>query len=774
MVIKRGTVISIAALVATLAGNAPAVAQDPNNAGGIEEVVVTAQRREQSLQDVPLSVTAVSAADLVARGVTKLADLQPGSVPGLFVGQFAGTPSVLAINMRGVGLSDPSQGTVELPVPVYIDGVYLGRGQGLGLELIEPERIEILRGPQGQLFGRNAEGGVVQFVSRKPSGEFGVSASASFGNYSDHRYRLAIDLPEANGFSAQLSAIKSEHDAYTKITPAGVYASQTDHGLLDAKGYRAAIRYKNDGGFTADYSYDNSDTTDSQPALTWESIGIPVNGLWTAFGTPASTDYPSTVPTPVFNTPFKVKTSGHALTLTWPLSDAITLKSITSYRKASRNGAGTLTGALPAGLTANATFTLARFFYPNATEVLDQDQTSQEFQFVGGWDNFDLTAGGFYFKEKVDDQRRSFLTGDAFQFPLAVFSPNVGFCAATWPAPCLVGDNRQRAESTSYGLYAQGSFRPASLDDRLEIDLGLRYTNDKKDALRYFVLGVPSTNIPAKFKASRVDPALTVSYKWTDNVNAYFRYAVGYRAGGVNVRSPSFTSFDVEENEAFELGLKTLLANRRVQLNVALFANKIKGEQLTIQERPTTNPSLTNTINSPIDKKVKGVEAELIWRASDALSVGANFAFMDSDKFYTIANPFGGNAPTRFYQVFTPENSASLFLDANKPLSVGRLAFHTDYSYTSDMSNTPGAIVQTVFNTPGYTRPRDGSSQLAARLSWQDIKMGNGALEVALWGKNLTDDSSIIYGFDGCALGTGFCAYRAVPRMYGLELRFKN
>ena len=95
----------------------------------------------------------------------------------------------LAISVRGVGLSDPTQGTVELSVPVYIDGVFLGRAQGLGIELIDPERVEILRGPQGQLFGRNAEGGVVQYVSRKPTGEFGIRASASFGDYDDQRYK---------------------------------------------------------------------------------------------------------------------------------------------------------------------------------------------------------------------------------------------------------------------------------------------------------------------------------------------------------------------------------------------------------------------------------------------------------------------------------------------------------------------------------------------------------------------------------------------------------
>ena len=152
---------------------------------GLEEVVVTATRREQSLQEVPLSVSALSADNLANRNINNLGDLSAGKIPGFVPTRFSGG-STLAISVRGVGLSDPTQGTVELAVPVYIDGVFLGRAQGLGMELIDPERVEILRGPQGQLFGRNAEGGVVQYVTRKPTGEFGIRAETSLRRLQRH------------------------------------------------------------------------------------------------------------------------------------------------------------------------------------------------------------------------------------------------------------------------------------------------------------------------------------------------------------------------------------------------------------------------------------------------------------------------------------------------------------------------------------------------------------------------------------------------------------
>src|SRR5262245_20078031 len=136
--------LGLLAATASVLTAAPASSQEAGR-GGLEEVVVTATRREQSLQDVPLAVTAVTADSLVARGVNSLSDLTPGAIPGVIIGQYAGTPSVLSIGIRGVGIADPAQGTTEMPVPLYIDGVFMGRAQGLGTDLIEPERVEILR-----------------------------------------------------------------------------------------------------------------------------------------------------------------------------------------------------------------------------------------------------------------------------------------------------------------------------------------------------------------------------------------------------------------------------------------------------------------------------------------------------------------------------------------------------------------------------------------------------------------------------------------------------
>jgi iron complex outermembrane recepter protein len=764
--------LTLAAVIASILGTAPVFAEDDqaaagaSAAGGLEEIVVTATRREQSLQDVPLAVTAISAESLSRANVTNLGDLSAGRVPGFVPTRFSGG-TTLAISVRGVGLSDPTQGTTELTVPVYIDGVFLGRGQGLGMELIEPERIEILRGPQGQLFGRNAEGGVVQYVSRKPTGEFGVKASGSYGNYNDQRIKASIDLPEVFGISTQFSGLIASHDPYTEMNRQSAYPPGSSppspnygHNMLDSSGGRFAARWNNDGPLTIDYSYDYSDEFSTEGYLTWLDVDL-VRPATSAQR--PSDDFADKTHEKLFNRGFQVLASGHNLTLNYQLNDSMSVKSITAYRQTSRRGGNTLGAALPAGVSSSG------FIYTWAFENLDQDQTSQELQFIGTWDQFDLTAGAMWFNEQIGkDFRRSNLTGPGLIGPVSFIQPAaLAYCVNFALDPCPTTSTLSVSETDSYGVYAQGNYRPSFLPG-LELTLGLRYTDDQKDAERQLANGVP-VNIPAEFSTSRVDPAAVIKYNWTENIQTYLRYATGYRAGGANVRSSNFTSFDEEENEAIELGVKSVLFDNRVRANIAVFQNTLKGEQLTIQEQPTTNPSLTNTFNDPNDRDIKGVEAELNWAITDTVLVGATYAYMDTDKWNEYDNPFTTVVdPARFYTVSTPKNSGSAYFNWDS----GKMFFYADYSFAKDNYwLTPGALALTTL-LPTFVRPEADMENVSARLGYHFDAGDDGKLTVALWGKNLTDNASIVYGFDGCAFGGGHCAFRQAPKTYGIEFTF--
>lgn len=770
--IRRGTgSMSVSAIVAALVASAnlsaaPQGAAPADQGGGLEEVIVTATRREESLQAVPLSVTALTAASLENRNIRNLGELTAGKIPGFVPTRFSGG-STLAITVRGVGLSDPTQGTVELTVPVYIDGVFLGRAQGLGMELIDPERVEILRGPQGQLFGRNAEGGVVQYVSRKPTGEFGIRAEASYGNYEDQKIKATIDLPSFGALSTQVSGLIAKRDPYTKMSSVSKYPGgaqppgpNVGHNVLDASGMRFAARWNGEGGFTADYSYDYSDEFSSEGYLTWLDVDV----VAPATAASAQTDQlPKTTFERLFNRGFQVYGSGHNLTLNWDVSDTTTFKSITAYRETERTGGNTLGTSLPGGVSS------AGFVYTWALERLDQEQTSQEFQLISSWDNADLTVGATYFNEKVTDFRQSNLTGPGLKGPVTFINPpTIAYCVTLALDPCPTTSAEQNAESKSYGLYAQGNYRPESMPG-LELTLGLRYTDDTKDARRYLSNG-QAVNQPANFSASRIDPAFSAKYNWTDSLQTYLRFATGYRAGGANVRSSNFTSFGEEENESIELGLKSQWLDNRVRANVALFQNTIKGEQLTIQESPTTNPSLTNTFNNPKDKKVTGAELELYWAATEAFGIGGSLAFLDVDKWADYDNPFTTTVVdvSRFYTVSSPRNSGSLYVDYE---GAGGLFFHADYAFADgNYWTTPGAQRVVTF-LPTYVRPQSKMENLSARIGYRFDTSDDSKMQVALWGKNLTDNSSIVYGFDGCAFGGGHCGFRAAPQTYGVEVK---
>ena len=238
--LKSMLLITTAALPSTVM--AQASPSEDSNARAVSDgdIVVTAQRREQALQDVPLAVSAISSEQLENRNIAGLSDISTGTVPGLQIAPFAGSNTTLLIGSRGVVPLDPSQGTQEMPVPLYIDGVPLGRAQGLGLELIDPERIEFLRGPQGQLFGRNAQGGAIQFVSRRPSGEFGFDARAQLGNNGLDSQRLRVDLPEFANIRLQGTVARTQRDPFTRNPGPKIYSDQQGWNYIDSLGFRIA------------------------------------------------------------------------------------------------------------------------------------------------------------------------------------------------------------------------------------------------------------------------------------------------------------------------------------------------------------------------------------------------------------------------------------------------------------------------------------------------------------------------------------------------------
>ncbi|EEF24100.1 conserved hypothetical protein, partial [Ricinus communis] len=353
------------------------------NRGALEEIIVTAQKREEALQDVPIAISALSADNLQKQGIANLNDFQGGQVPSLKVVQFAGRPNAIQLGIRGITESDPTQLTQERPVAVYVDGVYVARGNGMDTEVFDVERMEVLRGPQGTLFGRNAEGGALNITTRKPKGEFGFKQELEATTLDEYKSRTLIDSPEWNGLSASLGYLHRQANGWVNNP-----ADNRDYNWQNKNAYRLALEYKT-GDVTVDYAYDHSNVDYMQNynvlqhkppnALTPQPVG---DGR-------QDNAYIGSLQ-PVQNT----ENDGHNLTIEWNANDELTAKSITGYRNLKDNnsaGAETENAFVPVALAGSP-----RVFSPTPTAasvvaltdfqssaITRQNQLSQEFQLIG-------------------------------------------------------------------------------------------------------------------------------------------------------------------------------------------------------------------------------------------------------------------------------------------------------------------------------------------------------------------------------------------------------
>lgn len=699
----------------------PLVLTDPAWSQSVGDIVVTAQRREQRLQDVPLAVTALDADTLHNRNISSVADLGTGKVPGLSVGSIFGAQTSVSLNFRGLASSDPSQGTMDSPAAFYIDGINLPRGQGLALELITPERIEVMRGPQGQLFGRNAEGGAVQIISRRPTGEWDGEFTAGLGEFGTRYARSRLDLPALAGFRVQLSAFGREHDGYIKnkpnpllkniqpiITPGSDVVLKRgnydrDLGFLNSYGGRVAVE-RDFGPLNVFYTYDNSYAKENYNYTHFENAPAVAGTLNNPDGvnTPAliftlqpdlmifSQDpidwskYPTTAAYANYVAYYVIKSRGHALTLTHDTSDKLTLKSITGYRHVSSEGTSSNNAAVS---TVN----------PLSNELMDSKAFSQEFQAIYSVDRLNITAGAIYFREKVHDQRDAFFAANC-----AVLGPIVTPCTPigqpTRPPyvspfnPAGVTDLRIQSSTTNaYAAYAQASFTPPILNDALEITAGLRYSNNTKRGRRTVSFGaLLPTPITNEAKADRFDPALSLKLEVAPDVNIYGRYARGFRDGGANVRSDIFSAFKLETLTSYEVGLKSQFLDRRVTLNMAAFHNTLKNFQLQVQTDPANRPGTGDTMNLPFSLKMKGIEGELSVRPLDGLSISASGTYLDSPGTYFVGiealapNQLGVFIPNVTYNPVTGmvPDAATVAAHPNSTIIGANMAFAPKWSWS--------------------------------------------------------------------------------------------
>ncbi|MFN3677023.1 MAG: TonB-dependent receptor [Sphingomonas pseudosanguinis] len=760
---------------------ASAAADPADDAGQLKEIVVTATKRETSLQKTPIAISVLDPTVLKDRHVQSLLDLADGTVPSLRVATFEARQSALTIGIRGIVPFDQNQTARDTGVGVYIDGVYLGRSQGLNAALFDIERVEVLRGPQGTLFGRNTEGGALSIVTAKPTGKFGASVTAGIGNYGAYNSALHVNLPEWHNISVKLDGVLQHQNAFVTNPLPGA----AGWGYFNRVGGHAAVLWKPVDGFSAELSYDQAkdqNTPFYSQLVNYNPRGLPVatiaqinaNGGKLPSGTIAPLS-----PLVVVSGDTRMKradigvpqalstdrTHGFSAKLNYDVMPGLELRSITAWRGVDTDQWDNSGGAHRTVFLPNGKF--SRY----SLSFMQQHQFSQEFQAVGSLPQFDYVAGLYYFTENAREVAATPSTnqwnGDGTGYTIlsqtalgTITSGNQG-----WAPGSFFLQRGSFARAYSYAAFAQGTYTPAGFD-AFHLTVGGRYTHDKRNGTLYLVQG-KSTNFPFTFDNNRFDPMVTAAFDASDTVHLYAKYSTGYRAGGANARSQTFTAFGPEAVKSYEIGSKMDLFDRRVRLNVAGYIMDRTGTQIdfdnvdTNPASPTYNLHTEETRNAPGTSKIRGIEADLTTNPVEGMTVGASYAYTYTNVPAT-PNPFLNNALTQVFVVFTPRNAASAYVDYEVPMpgSEAKLRFHLDGNYADP-----------VYSFQNETTRTDKSFVMNGRIALADLPLTeNGTkMTVSLWSRNLLNNTYIYRRSAANAAVLGDYANFNPPRTIGLE-----
>jgi iron complex outermembrane receptor protein len=716
--------------------------QTQANEGGIQEIIVTAQKRAENLQDTPISILALNSEALEKQGINSINDMFTGAVPSLRVAPFIGRTSAVSIGMRGLVPADVTQVSRDPTVGIYIDGVYLGRVSGLGMDLADIERIEVLRGPQGTLFGRNTIGGAVSVVSRKPTGELGVDLKAGVGNFSGRTLAGHLNLPKFAGISVKVDGIFDKHDGFVRNPLQGA----EDYGAVEKYGVKATALWEASDNFSIQYSYDYSRDNSTgnyyyifatQQAAAVVPTFITVN--------PSRRVDVAPVGLPNYENPQTAQ--GHSITATFEASDSLTIRSLTSWRKLSsvqwEQDNGGLTSWGP-----NRRF--GRMSYAK----VNQRQFSEELQFIGNLENFKYVAGFYYFEEHGRDTATTFSAGTLNS---TVSGVNL-FPTPTADAGAAVPDRASEADVRSVALFGQATWSPMG-DEGLHLTVGARWTDDKKSGRLTALRGV-DPNLNFRFRSRRVDPSVVVSYDLTRAINAYVKWGRAYRAGGANTRSVALTPFGEEELTSWEIGLKSDLLDRHLRVNIAAYQSTLNDQQVDF-----TNPAFVSnseTRNAPEKREIKGIEADVTVAPFQGFTAGLNYVYTDAPTA-PVTNPFT-NLVELTRSAFTPKHALTANLDYEFPqFSFGKVRAHVDF-------NTAGGYYAN--NTPSIDNTLSRKTVLTnARLALAEIPVGGSDLELSVWGKNLFDTKFQL--FDVTIAGRNTYGMFNEQRTWGVDARVK-
>jgi iron complex outermembrane recepter protein len=705
---KRMTGPSVMAL-AFCALSAQAQAQEAEAEGGLEEIVVTAQKRTQNVQDVPVAVSVTTAADIERLQVSNVESLQY-STPSLVVS--GGDPSRKRFGIRGISDGSRNPG-FDNRIGVYVDGVWVGRSAASNQGVLDLSSIEVLRGPQGTLFGKNTVAGAISINTVRPQEGFGGYVEGEIGNYDQRQIRGTVNLGFSEIAAARISGSYTKRDGFTQNVFNGLdYDNRNDYNL------RGQFQIK--ASDTTLYIAADTAKMKSRATAGGERLPDPLAPLPRQISHNELQNY-------------VIDYGGLSGQVDQVFGNGGKLTSITAFRTSKLDG------------SADEDFSPANVA---ATNVAFEDTShfSQELRYASDNDGaFDYLIGLYLLDQRVKGAGAAFAFARALN-PLA-------------PPIFVNARHDSKVNTTTYAAFVHANYRPT---EKLELTVGARLTKDKK-SIDYRISDQSGlfTNGALKDDRSRTDfsPTVSLNYRATDDVMAYARYARGFKSGGWNadfVRSIPDIDFDDESVDAFELGLKSTLFDRRLRVNIAAYLSKHKDYQVFSFVQLSNGGTALNVSNAG-RLTSKGFEIEAEAAPTDWLTVFANYGYNDStfDSFKDGGGPgvnFDGNRAAD-----APKHNLSLGASTDFDLGFANLVLQGDYNYRSSFFSNPDNLVGNRNSALEQVNLRAG------------LEFGN--VSVFGWMRNALDVTETILK------SRSFLALPRVeyndPQTYGLTLKIK-
>jgi iron complex outermembrane receptor protein len=730
--------------------------EEEQNTGQLEEVLVTATHRTENIQDIAVSVTAISGAELDKADIFDPATIAL-RVPNMTYGEFA--PGQAIISLRGVNSADDGAG-LDNSIALFLDGVYIGRSAAINFDMFDLERIEVLRGPQGTLFGRNAIGGAINVVTSKPSDEFVAKVGATVGNEGILRYRGLVSGAFSESLAGKLSFTHREHDGWVRNV-----LLNRDIADEDTSSIRGQLRFQStnsDWLLSGDWMEDNRDDMGRTPMVN----RAPLLQILAANG--GGGDWETAI-----------SRNGFSDRNAWGVSlqgdiefGRGVLTTITAYRHADTDWEMPSVGA-PLGA-------IGQPFDEVIDDIVeDIDTFSQELRWTSLLEgNFQYTAGLYYMNEDTDRIEQFFITrAGTFDDPDNPFRQT-----AQGPQDNIGNEYAQTANETdSYAAYADVTWQPS---DKWSFSLGARYTIDKKDYTAISVncdlvrdndpsiIGTQFENWPAcngmggslniiaeAFEVNPSDdwndfsPRLAAQYFAHDSLMFFGTVSKGFKSGGFagsqGIESVASNPVDPETVWNYELGMKSDFFDRSLRLNVTAFYMDYQDLQI-VRFGPVEGSAFGTFITTNIGSAdIYGLEIESTWLVTENFQLSGHLALLDTEANDLIINGQDLSG-TELRQA--PEMSYNIMADYFLPSGIGAWNFHLEFSHVDEQLNDY-LFTATVI---------DEQNLLDARIGWTS---NSGQWEVGLWAKNLTDEAYFAHSY---VIGPGAIGVWGPPRTYGV------